>query len=371
MTNASSPFQKLLLSSVLSPRRMSNIRRLIQDMPWIQTPIIANAPMSGVATSELAASVTRAGGLGQIGFIDDMRILDRQLERTKHLLRDIKTTPKDADLLPIGVGIIAIGGSVSSFLHLLEKHKPAVIWLSFGETTEFAHWTRNIRNVSPHTKVWIQIGSVSAALQAAQACHPDALVLQGSDAGGHGHALGSSVITLVPEVADALHDNDINEIPLIAAGGIMDGRSTAAAMMLGASGVVMGTRFLGAEEANLPSDYRQEVLLAFDGGESTVRSRVFDEMWGPNPWPEVYDGRCLRNACYEDLQKGLSGHDIRARLYLNLYKAQTEHIPFKDTSSLWAGAGVGMLKRIEKARGIVEEVRSVAKQKLEHASVYI
>ena len=350
---------------------MSNIRRLVQGMPWIQTPIIANAPMSGVATSELAVAVTRAGGLGQIGFIDDMRILDRQLERARHLLHDIKTAPEAADVLPIGVGIIAIGMSASSFSPLLEKHKPAVVWFSFGEATEFVHWTQSIRRASPHTKVWIQVGTVSAALQAAQACHPDALVLQGSDAGGHGHARGSSVITLVPEVADVLHDQGIDDIPLIAAGGIMDGRSTAAAMMLGASGVVMGTRFLRAEEANLPSEYRQEVFLAFDGGESTVRSRVFDEMWGPNPWPELYDGRCLRNACYEDSQKGLSGHEIRARLYHNLYKAQTENVDFKDTSSLWAGAGVGMVKRIQRAGNIVEEVTSFAKQKLTDTSGYL
>lgn len=321
--------------------------------------------MSGIAGHELAVAVTHAGGLGQIGFIEDPRVLEKQLESSRQQLLDVKLNPEAGDILPVGLGIIVIGASLSSTLPLLAKYKPAVVWLSFAETSEFAYWTHSIRQASACTKVWIQVGNVGTALQAAQACRPDALVLQGSDAGGHGHARGSSIITLVPEVADTLHAHGIGNIPLVTAGGIMDGRAATAALMLGASGVVMGTRFLGAEEAELPSDYRREILRAADGGESTVRSRVFDEMWGPSPWPEMYDGRCLRNSCYDDLQKGRSMEEIRSRIYQKMYSGPSGKMDLKDVSSIWAGAGVGMVKRTEAADSIVKEVRDIAKQRLQ------
>ncbi|KAJ5182681.1 hypothetical protein N7492_000297 [Penicillium capsulatum] len=326
---------------------MTNSKKLLEDLPWAQSPLLIK-PMSGVAGSELAIAVTRAGGLGQIGFIDDPRVLEEELERYRLQLDSVKME----DILPIGIGIIVIGASLSSTLPLLAKYKPAVV----------------IRGVSPVTKVWIQIGSVGAALQAAQACRPDALVLQGSDAGGQGHARGSSIITLVPEVDDTLHAHDIDNIPLVAAGGIMDGRAAAAAFMLGASGVVMGTRFLGADEVDLPLEYRREILQAADGGESTARSRVFDEMWGPSAWPEIYDGRCLRNSCYDDLQSGRSMDEIRSRVYQKLFqKGASGNLDVKDVSSMWAGTGVGMVRKTQRAEAIVEEVRVGARQRLQLA----
>nr|CEG03351.1 unnamed protein product [Fusarium pseudograminearum CS3487] len=130
-------------------------------------------------------------------------------------------------------------------------------------------WAQGIRHVSPQTKIWIQLGDMSSALEAAKICQPDALVLQGSDAGGHGHAHGASLITLIPEVVDALENEGIANIPLIAAGGIMDGRSAAAAVMLGASGVVMGTRYLGAKEANFDANVREAVFSTTDAGKAT------------------------------------------------------------------------------------------------------
>ncbi|KAL4744923.1 hypothetical protein BDW72DRAFT_187639 [Aspergillus terricola var. indicus] len=354
---------------------------LLQDFPWTQAPIIANAPMSGMATSELAAAVTRAGGLGLIGFLDSPQLLDIQLQHAKVLLHNEQADcatqaveanadadpDADMDILPVGFGIIVLGMSASPFLPLIAKHRPAIVWLSFGEAKDFEAWTEGIRATSPRTKVWIQVGSVAAALHSARACHPDALVLQGSDAGGHGHARGSSVITLIPEVSDVLHEDGFKgsrRIPLVAAGGIMDGRGVAAALALGASGVVMGTRFLAACETNIPEEYRREILSASDGGESTARSRVFDEMWFPSAWPEMYDGRCLRNACYDDWQRGMSIDEIRARLYVTASRVGSEDGSFRDVSSLWAGTGVGLVKSVEKAGDIVKTVREDARQRL-------
>ncbi|KAL4733014.1 hypothetical protein BDV11DRAFT_210547 [Aspergillus similis] len=275
--------------------------------------------MSGIATSGIAAAVTQSGGLGLIGFVDNFRLLERELRQAKSLLQEIT--------LPIGVGIIV-------------AMEPRLMWLSFGGAKAFKDWTESIRQTSPNTKVWIQLGSVQSALEVAQSCRTDALA-----------RAGSSIKTLLPDVADSLPRAGIENMPLIAAGGIMDGRGVAAALALGTAGVVMGTRFLGAVEADLPQECRDEVMAAWDWGESTVRSRAFDEMWADNPRQWVHDGRCLRNQYYEDSDGRMGAREMRERLYWT--KARSGKVAVRDTSSLWVGAGVGMLRVIESARNIV------------------
>ncbi|KAF7177638.1 hypothetical protein CNMCM7691_005999 [Aspergillus felis] len=342
---------------------MTRVQQIKQYIPWAQTPLIINAPMSGAATSKLAVAVTRAGGLGQIGFLDDKGMLSTELEKTKRQLSDF-TVPNGT--LPIGVGVIVFGSPVSHWLSLFAAYKPAVVWLSFGTSGEFQEWTTELRRVSPDTKIWVQVGSVAAALDTARACQPDALVLQGNDAGGHGHASGASIISLLPEVCDVLHEHRMSQIPLIAAGGIVDGRGVAAAIMLGAAGVVMGTRFLAAEETSLPREYREAIIDAVDGGVATVRSRVFDEIWGPSPWPELYDGRCLRNASYDDVAAGIPIQEVVRRFYLRLREGQDKGLDVKEAGSVWAGTGVGLVKKIEDAATIVCQVRLEAARRLEN-----
>jgi nitronate monooxygenase len=305
---------------------MSYISRMKHDLPWIQLPFIANAPMSGVATSKLAIAVTLSGGLGQIGFTGSPFKLEAELENAQTQLKDFMPTNLDPGVLPVGVGIIVIGSSPQRWLPIFARFKPAVIWLSFGSAQKMKAWTEGIRGATPSSKVWIQVGSVSAALEAAHSCQPDALVMQGSDAGGHGHSKGASVMTLVPEVADALKDHGLSRIPILAAGGIMDGRGVAAAITLGAEGAVLGTRFIGAEEAVMDSDIRDEVLAASDGGESTVRSRIFDDIWGTNPWPQLYDGRCLRGAIYNNREKGMDMESVWTQLYRDTEQSQTGEV---------------------------------------------
>ncbi|KAB8233521.1 nitronate monooxygenase [Aspergillus alliaceus] len=276
---------------------MSSIHKLKKALPWAQTPIIINAPMSGAATSNLAVA----------------RSLAQQFEQARHQLHDLMSSRKDTPkpVLPVGVGMIVFGSPAVHWLSLFSEYRPAVAWLSFRTTDEFRAWAEGIRKASQYTQVWIQVGSVSAALEATQACYPDALVLQGSDAGGHGHAYGASVVSL------------------IVAGGIMDGRGVAAATMLGAAGVVMGTRFLAAEETDLPSEFRKAVFKATDGGQSTF------------PWPEVYGRRCLRNTSYEYIKRGVSMDSMRRRLYQDLHGAWGQRLEFKETVTVWAGTGVG------------------------------
>ncbi|KAJ5609945.1 hypothetical protein N7510_006664 [Penicillium lagena] len=336
-------------------------------LPWTQNPLLVNAPMSGVATGELATAVTRAGGLGQIGYLDDMRALSDELDRTRRDLQDIMATLPDPDQLPIGLGVIVFGSPIEAWMHLFATYKPAVAWLSFAGTNTMKDWTESIRKVAPKTSVWVQLGSVQAAVDIAQVCHPDALVLQGSDAGGHGHQNGASIISLIPETADELRKQGIN-IPLIAAGGIMDGRAAAAALTLGATGLVLGTRFLGAIEAHIPKIYRDAIFRASDGGQSTVRSRIFDEIWGPNIWPKTYDGRCLRNKFYEMYTSGKDIVTVRAWLAAAMKGHEAEGLDVKDMGSLWAGTGVGMVNTLEIAADIVRSIQEETKEHLMKAA---
>lgn len=342
---------------------MSSLNILKTYLPWAQTPLIANAPMSGIAKSKLATAVTRAGGLGQIGFMDNLQELSKELETTKEALADLTT-----QTLPIGLGVIVFGSPIEAWMTLFVKYKPAVAWLSFASADELQAWTEGIRCSSPHTRVWIQLGSVRAAVEVARACRPDALVLQGADAGGHGHEDGASIISLIPEVADKLFELGF-DIPLIAAGGIVDGRGCAAALSLGASGVVMGTRFLAAEETAIPAVYFDAILEASDGGQATARSRVFDEIWGPNFWPKSYDGRCLRNKVYEKYKAGIDIKKIRSWLSMAMKVPAAENLDIKDMGSIWAGTGVGLVKKQDTAANIIQEIREDTRKHLTRASI--
>ena len=362
-------FQNSLTLQPSQTITMSQLTALKEYLPWIQTPFIINAPMGGIAKSKLATAVTKAGGLGQIGYLDNLNDLADELETTKQSL--IEAEFDISKTLPIGLGVIAFGSPLRAWLTLFEKYKPAVAWLSFGDTDQLQEWTEGIRHCSPETRVWVQLGSVRAAVDVTRACHPDALVLQGADAGGHGHESGASIVSLIPEVADALSDLGIDDLPLIAAGGIVDGRGCASALALGASGVVMGTRFLAAKETAVPAIYRDAILDASDGGETTARSTVFDEIWGPNIWPKTYDGRCLKNKVYEQHRSGVGIDKSRAWLTSAMNGPEAENLETKDLRSIWAGTGVGLVKKQDNADVIVQEVRSNARSHLERAYLHM
>ncbi|RYP74550.1 hypothetical protein DL769_003995 [Monosporascus sp. CRB-8-3] len=320
--------------------------------------------MSGFATNELAVAVTRAGGLGQIGFTGNVQSLENELEQAQRKLRDTKLYSKTSKVLPVGIGMVAFDGSARPWIRTLTKYNPAMVWLSFGTAAEFGAWTADIRVASPSTKIWIQVGSVTAALEAAGTCQPDALVMQGNDAGGHGHRYGASIVTLIPEAADALEQRGLANIPLVAAGGIMDKRGAAAAIALGASGLVMGTRFLGCEEIDIDPEVVDEVLAASDGGQSTVRSRAFDDIWGTNYWPAMYDGRCLRNAIFDNIEGGMSIQGARHRLY----NSSNSGSAIRDTHTIWAGTGVGMIKQREKASDIVNRIQEETRELIQQTA---
>jgi len=113
-------------------------------------------------------------------------------------------------------------------LPVLEKYNPAIVWLfAAKELGDYAEWTTQFRKVCPQSAVWIQVGSATAALTVAQSAKPDALIMQGADAGGHGFERGASIVSLLPETSDVLNANGLGNLPLLASGGIVDARGAA------------------------------------------------------------------------------------------------------------------------------------------------
>jgi len=173
---------------------------------------------------------------------------------------------------------------------------------------------------------------------------------------------------LIPEVIDTLAEHKIERIPkIIGAGGIMDGRGTAAALALGAQGVVMGTRFLASHEANIAKGYQKAVLNSKDGGMTTVRSSVYDQLRGTTDWPPGYGGRGITNQSYTDSLSGMTLEDNK-KLYDAALKQGDEGWGERGRLTTYAGTGIGLAREVKAAREIVQEVRRDAIDRLQHVS---
>jgi nitronate monooxygenase len=268
--------------------------------------------------------------------------------------------------LPIGVGFINWGAELAASIALIKQYRPAAVWFfAASSTASLVEWATQSRNASPHTKIWVQIGSVREAMDVVAAqVKPDVLVVQGTDAGGHGLAQGAGLISLLPEVCDSLAryfenngEGGIGEMPVIlAAGGIVEARGAAAALALGASGVVLGTRFLASREAQISRGYQNEVLRASDGGQTTVRTKVYDTLRGTN-WAESHNARGIVNRSYVDAVSGMDMEENR-RLYDEEVKKGDQGWGVESRMTTYAGSAVGLVQEVKKARDIVEEVRN-------------
>ena len=220
---------------------------------------------------------------------------------------------------------------------------------------------------STGAKVLVTVGSAAEARKAVE-LGADAIVAQGWEAGGHVWGEVSS-FSLIPAVVDAVHP-----VPVVAAGGIADGRGLAAALCLGASAVWMGTRFLVAEEADTHPDYRAALFAANE--DETVHLRdLFDV-----DWPGTTH-RALKNSTWKAWKQAGSaapGHrpnegDIVARDQAgNAVVRYQSRSPTTDCSgeieamSMWAGQGVGLVKKVQPASEIIREVLTQAESLAYH-----
>lgn len=254
---------------------MSPLRALL----GIRHPLIS-APMAGISGGLLAAAVSRAGGLGFIGggygdrdwLVEQLAICDGQ---------------------PFGVGFISWAlARQPELLDLALQAQPRAVLLSFGELG-----TLGARVREAGVPLIAQIQTVAQAIDAARA-GADIVVAQGGEAGGHGGWRGT--MALVPAVVDA-----VAPLPVVAAGGIADGRGLAAALMLGASAALCGTAFYACDESLAHDEAKCRLVLA--SGDDTVKGPIFDWLRGLD-WPKgPWSLRTLRNASTERWANDLIG----------------------------------------------------------------
>lgn len=305
-----------------------------------------------------------AGGLGFLGAGSDTSTLEAMFEGAKKILPSSLET--ENGLLGIGVGFLNWGADLEEAAKLVEKYRPCAVWFFAAYKDEdLVAWTQRMRKASPGTQVWIQVSTVKAAVDVTKKCKPDALVVQGTDAGGHGLTdSGASIISLVPEVIDTLSRQTFGKLPhIIAAGGIMDGRGVAAALALGAEAVVMGTRFLATPEANIAKGYQKAVLDSSDGGMTTVRSSVYDQLRGTTDWPAGYGGRGIINQSYTDSQSGMTFEDNK-KLYDEALKMGDDGFGERGRLTTYAGTGIGLVQKVQPAGDIVKKTREEARNVL-------
>lgn len=342
--------------------------------------------MGGYSGASLATEVSKAGGIGFIGAGVNLRHVHSELTKARTLFgnrisnesasatvdaggstepQDRQGRPSSENVLPIGIGFLCFALKVDDVVAILKQHQPAVIWLfSVHKVHDYVEWVEKLRQ-STTARIWIQTGSVSESLELARTSAPDTLVLQGKDAGGHGALKGAGIISLLQEVADALAAEGFSQIPLVAAGGIVDHRGVAASLISGAAGLVLGTRFLASPEAILPHPYvGQAILAAKDGGQTTMRSTVFDDMNTKITWPAHFDGRALRNDTSKDLESGVPTEENRIRYTHALKAANRGYGSAENRASVWCGTGVGLVTTVMPAREIVETLRGEARQLL-------
>jgi len=317
---------------------MPRIKTALTELLGIEHPILL-APMGSAAGGRLAAAVTRAGGLGLIGSgYADSAVIAKELAA--------------AGNTRVGVGLILWAlNERPEALDAALAAAPAAVMLSFGDPAPYVGTIK-----AAGCKLICMVQTLEEAKQAA-ASGADIIIAQGRDAGGHAGTTRGTM-GFVPAVVDAVHP-----IPVVAAGGIGDGRGLAAALALGASGVLMGTRFAAARESLWSDELKQGLVAA--GGDQTQQTRVFDIVRGAN-WPARYPGRALKNAFSE------KWHTREADLQAARPEAEKAYdaAASNDLSTrvLWAGESVDLVSEVMTAGEIIERVVAEAVAALDHAA---
>lgn len=315
------------------------------ELLGIEIPIV-QAPMGGAVGPALAAAVSNAGGLGTLALWGaDIETLRRQVRETRALTNK-----------PFAVNLNLEFPQEERLDVCLQENVP-VISLFWREPSALVARAKAGGAMVLHT--------VSTAKEARQAveCGVDVIVAQGWEAGGHVRGTVGTM-PLIPAVVDA-----VGPVPVIAAGGIADGRGLAAALALGASGAWIGTRFLASSEVAIHPHYRERLLRATEN-DTVYLEDLFDIGWPKAPH------RVLRNstvATWEAAgrpatgQRPGEGEVVATSLSRGPIVRYRSYTPAPDAGgdvealSLWAGQSVGLVHKIQPAAEIVQEIDREAK----------
>ena len=335
---------------------MASLQTPLCHILHIDTPIV-QAPIGPATNPVMTAAVSNAGGLGMLAFLrrdaDDVRrLIGETLELTDR---------------PFGANFILRG--------LEETDDRLDACLESGVTVVSFHWNEPYEYIDrihdADTLVMYTVGSAKDAKRAA-ASGVDIIVAQGWEAGGHVRG-DVATMALLPTVVDA-----VSPVPVISAGSIADGRGLAAALMLGASGVWIGTRFVASEEATVDLSYKDRIVKASEIG-TILSSKVFNGGWDAK-------GRALRNSTVEQweasgspevgrrpgegevIAMGANGEPLDRYSAIGPYPGVTGDL---EGLPNWAGQGVGLVNRILPAADIVKEITEDAVRLLENARTLI
>lgn len=318
------------------------LRTRLTERLRLDHPVIS-APMGFAGGGNLAAAVTAAGGLGLIG----------GAYGNEEWLREQFTA---AGNQRVGCGFIT--WSLQKQPHLLDlalDHAPGAMFLSFGDPAPFADRVKRAG-----VPLICQVQTVKDARRAIEV-GAAIIVAQGSEAGGHGEK--RATFTLVPEIADLIAAQAPDTL-LCAAGGVADGRGLASALVLGADGVVIGTRFWASTEALVHPNLHKAAVAA--GGDDTLRARTIDIVRGLDSWPARYSLRTLRSET-TDRWHG-KDEELRAVAETEV-KRYAEAVAIGDTRivSPLVGEAVGLIHDIAPAakilKGIIGEAEIILRQK--------
>ena len=299
----------------------------------IDHPIVL-APMGGVAGGALTAAVSEGGGLGMLGA---GRGGLGWLERECGVARAATSKPWGIGFLTWAIGSEAIEAAIDQ--------SPAAIMLSFGDPSPFAETIR-----ASGIPLMVQVTNMDEAKRALDV-GANIVVAQGAEAGGHGG--GRATLPFVPAVVDIAAGT-----PVLAAGGIADGRGLAAALMLGAAGAMIGTRFEATHQALLDAEEAKAIAAA--GAADTIRGRVLD-IAADAGWPPEYSARTLRNG-FTDTWQGRESelanpiNGALAEFRTAADRGDREYLP------IWAGEAVDLIRELDSASALVARIAEQAER---------
>ena len=297
------------------------MKTVITDLLGIEYPIIQGG-MAWVGTAELAAAVSEAGGLGIIGaggapasWVED------QIHKVK------EKTDK-----PFGVNLMLLNPEADAIADLLIKEGVKVVTTGAGNPEKYMEaWKKAGVRVIP-------VVASTALAKRMEKAGADAVIAEGTESGGH---IGeTTTMALVPQVVDAVN------IPVIAAGGIADGRGIAAAFMLGAKGVQMGTHFVVTDESQVHENYKERIIKAKD-----IDSKVTGRTTG-------HPVRALRNDMtrkYLELENAGAGFEELEKLTLGGLRKAVVEGDVKN-GSVMAGQSAGMVKERMSCKDLVQKL---------------
>ncbi len=292
----------------------------LQQLFHIEFPIVQGG-MVWVSGAKLAAAVSEGGGLGLIG------AGSMKPDLLKSHIRKARTLTKK----PFGVNLPLLRADINDLVDVVLNEEVPVVFTSAGSAKKFTQVLKDAGRVVVHVVPGVKFA------QKVEDAGCDAVVAEGFEAGGHNGLDMLTTMALIPQVVDAV------SIPVIAAGGITDGRGIAAALALGASGVQIGTRFIATLESSAHNDFKKAILEATDTSTTYNLWQIGPARMLKNAWTERVQAAELKGASPEELRELLGSKRER----LGIFEGDLEE------GQLEAGQGAGLIKDMPSATELV------------------